>query len=126
MADKYYGEHWTVSQSLSAKLGIEFQKCQDWEFTQADPSRIESWLDSFDHLELSAAERTLLLSLLVSSYRDGREYGQDVSMHTQRIRRAIDSSSDLRVKMEQLWWQRGDEDDRAFLHDLFGHDAPAT
>ena len=126
MADEYYGEHWTVWQSLSVKLGIAFQECQDWEITQADPSRIEHWLDSFDQLELSAAERTLLLSLLVSSYRDGREQGQDVSMHTQRIRSAIESSGHLRAKIEQFWWQRGDDDDRAFLRELFEHDAPAT
>lgn len=126
LVTEYYGEHWMVAESLSQKLGIPYQPCQDWEFTQACPDKLEAWLTVFDSDSLSPAERTLLLSLLISSYRSGAEVGLDQRQHLPRLSAALATSEELSTRMEFFWWHGASAEDRELVADIFERSRPAT
>jgi len=126
LATEYYGEHWTVAESLSHKLGVPYEPCQDWEFTRARADKLSAWLGVFDSDSLTWPERTLLLSLLISSYRSGVKAGQDQRGHLPRLSAALATSEELSAKMESFWWRGASAEDRELLADLFERSRPAA
>jgi hypothetical protein len=56
--------------SLTRRLGLREEWCQDWELDVAEPSRIGEFCDFYEAVALDRHERWSLMSLIVFSYDD--------------------------------------------------------
>jgi hypothetical protein len=83
---------------------------QDWELEVTDGARVEEFLDAYEGEPLNDDERFALMALIIASYDDWLEEGNEAPALRERLRRHLLGRFDLHGYTVQ-YWSLADEDD---------------
>ena len=104
MVENVYPTRETIV-SLAGRLGLPLPGpfTQDWEYEVADPSKISEWLEVYESGKLNHDERSLLMTLLLTSHNEALENGSDQQNNWAKIRGFLERDRSIHQKAIQYW-----------------------
>lgn len=89
---------------LARLLAIDIEAGgQDWDLVCADPDRIKEFCDIYERESLNDVEKSELMMLIVASYDEDLERGNQSEFDWQRIVRLLETEFALHKEIVEYW-----------------------